>query len=72
MIIVYCLHRKIEILYLIKYYSLIILIDIEINRSNFSKAEELKNDLKKICLSLCEKIKSINIRLKEFEKKDAS
>jgi len=52
--------------------AMYLLIDIEINRSNFSKAEELKNDLKKICLSLCEKIKSINIRLKEFEKKDAS
>ena len=52
--------------------AMYLLIDIEINRSNFSKAEELKNDFKKICSSLCEKISSIDSRLKEFEKKDAS
>ena len=52
--------------------AMYLLIDIEINRSNFSKAEELKNDFKKICLSLCDKISSIDSRLKEFEKKDAS
>tara|TARA_B100001996_G_C18318492_1_gene461590 strand:+ start:118 stop:546 length:429 start_codon:yes stop_codon:yes gene_type:complete len=49
-----------------------LLIDIEINRSNFSKAEELKINFKKICTKLCEKITSIDSRLKEFEKKDAS
>jgi len=52
--------------------AMYILIDIEINRSNFSKAEELKNNFKKICSSLCDKITSIDNRLKEFEKKDAS
>ena len=52
--------------------AMYLLIDIEINRSNFSKAEELKNDFTKICSSLCEKISSIDSRLKEFEKKDAS
>ena len=52
--------------------AMYLLIDIELNRSNFSKAEELKNDFKKICSSLCEKISSIDSRLKEFEKKDAS
>ncbi len=52
--------------------AMYLLIDIEINRSNFSKATELKNDFKKICSSLCEKISSIDSRLKEFEKKDAS
>ena len=52
--------------------AMYLLIDIEINRSNFSKAEELKNNFKKICSSLCEKISSIDSRLKEFEKKDAS
>ena len=52
--------------------AMYLLIDIELNRSNFSKAEELKNDFKSICSTLCEKIKSIDIRLKEFEKKDAS
>ena len=49
-----------------------LLIEIEIDRSNFSKAEELKNDFKKICFSLCDKIPLIDSRLKEFEKKDAS
>ena len=52
--------------------AMYLLIDIELNRSNFSKAKELKNDFKKICSSLCEKISSIDSRLKEFEKKDAS
>tara|TARA_Y100001970_G_C14069674_1_gene768698 strand:+ start:60 stop:491 length:432 start_codon:yes stop_codon:yes gene_type:complete len=52
--------------------AMYLLIDIEINRSNFSKAKELKSDFEKICTSLCEKIPSINSRLKEFDKKDAS
>ena len=52
--------------------AMYLLIDIEINRSNFSKAEELKNDFRKICSSLCDKISSIDSRLEEFEKKDAS
>ena len=52
--------------------AMYILIDIEIKRSNFSKAEELKDDFTKICSKLCEKISSIENRLKEFEKKDAS
>ena len=52
--------------------AMYLLIDIELNRSNFSKAEELKNDFKSICSTLCEKITSIDSRLKEFEKKDAS
>ena len=49
-----------------------LLIDIELERSNFSKAEELREDFKKISSTLCDKIASINKRLKEFEKKDAS
>ena len=49
-----------------------LLIDMELERSNFSKAEELKKNFKTICTSLCEKITSIEDRLKEFEKKDAS
>ena len=52
--------------------AMYLLIDIELNRSNFSKVEELKNDFKKICSLLCGKISSIDSRLKEFEKKDAS
>jgi len=49
-----------------------LLIDIELKRSNFSKVEELKKNFKEICSIMCEKLTSINIRLKEFEKKDAS
>ncbi len=52
--------------------AMYLLIEIEIERSNFSKAEELKNDFKSICSTLCENITSIDSRLKEFEKKDAS
>ena len=52
--------------------ALYLLIEIEIDRSNFSKANELKNDFEKICSSFCDKLSSIDIRLKEFEKKDAS
>ena len=52
--------------------AMYLLIEIEIDRSNFSKANELKNDFKKICSSLCDKLSSIDDRLKEFEKKDAS
>tara|TARA_B100001123_G_C14969853_1_gene891202 strand:- start:413 stop:841 length:429 start_codon:yes stop_codon:yes gene_type:complete len=52
--------------------AMYLLIDIQIKKSNFSKAEKLKNNFKKICSVLCDKIPSINSRLKEFEKKDAS
>ena len=52
--------------------AMYILIDLELERSNFSKVKELKKDFKKICISLCEKITSIDIRLKDFENKDAS
>jgi len=52
--------------------AMYLLIDIELKRSNFSKAEELKKDFKMICAEMCEKLTSINSRLKEFEKKDAS
>tara|TARA_B100000131_G_scaffold301470_1_gene323709 strand:- start:836 stop:1264 length:429 start_codon:yes stop_codon:yes gene_type:complete len=52
--------------------AMYLLIDIELERSNFSKVKELKKDFKKICSSLCDKISSIDARLKEFEKKDAS
>ena len=52
--------------------AMYILIDIELKRSNFSKAKELKKDFDIICSKMCEKLDSINRRLKEFEKKDAS
>ena len=49
-----------------------LLIDMELERSNFSKADELSEDFKKICVDMCEKIDSIESRLKDFEIKDAS
>jgi len=52
--------------------AMYLLIDIELKRSNFTKAEELKKNFKIICSAMCEKLTSINTRLKEFEKKDAS
>ena len=52
--------------------AMYILIDIELKRSNFSKAEELMKDFKIICSTMCKKLTSINSRLKEFENKDAS
>ena len=52
--------------------ALFLLIDMELERSNFSKANELSKDFKKICVKMCEKITSIESRLKDFERKDAS
>ena len=49
-----------------------LLIDMELERSNFSKADELSKDFEKICVKMCEKINSIESRLKDFERKDAS
>ena len=52
--------------------AMYILIDIELERSNFSRVNELKKEFKLICSKLCAKLVSIEDRLKEFEKKDAS
>ena len=52
--------------------AMYLLIDMELERSNFSKADELSKDFKKICVDMCEKIDSIESRLKDFERKDAS
>ena len=52
--------------------AMFLLIDMELERSNFSKADELSEDFKKICVDMCEKIDSIESRLKDFEIKDAS
>ena len=52
--------------------AMFLLIDMELERSNFSKADELSKDFKKICVKICEKISSIESRLKDFERKDAS
>ena len=52
--------------------AMYLLIDMELERSNFSKADELSKDFKKICVNMCENIASIESRLKDFERKDAS
>ena len=52
--------------------AMYLLIDMELERSNFSKADELSEDFKKICVDMCEKIASIESRLKDFEITDAS
>ena len=52
--------------------AMFLLIDMELERSNFSKADELSKDFKKICVDMCKKITSIESRLKDFERKDAS
>ena len=52
--------------------AMFLLIDMELERSNFSKADELSKDFQKICVDMCEKIASIESRLKDFERKDAS
>ncbi len=44
------------------------LIDLELERSNFSRAKKLKEDFVLICDKMCEKLKSIENRLKAFEK----
>ena len=52
--------------------AMYILIDIELERSNFSRVDELKKDFKLICSKMCTKLSSIEDRLKDFENKDAS
>ncbi len=47
--------------------AMYLLIDIELKRSNFSMVKELKKDFNKICSTMCEKLTSINSRLKELE-----
>ena len=45
--------------------AMFLLIDMELERSNFLKADELSKDFKKICVDMCEKIASIESRLKD-------
>ena len=52
--------------------AIYLLMDIEIERSNFTKAKELKVNFEKVCSSLCPKITSINEKLKNFDTKDES
>ena len=52
--------------------AMYLLIDMELERSNFSRAEELKADFKIICLKMCKKMDSITERLRAFDDKDES
>ncbi len=47
--------------------AMYMLIDIELEKSNFSKVKSLTNDFKVICSELCGKVSSIKERLKNFE-----
>ena len=49
-----------------------LLIEIELSRSNFSEVKQLRNNLKEICILLCEKISFINERLDDIEAKNES
>ncbi len=49
-----------------------LLMDIEIERSNFAKVKKLKKNFELICSSLCPKISSINEKLKNFDIKNES
>ena len=52
--------------------AIYLLMNIEIERSNFSKVKELKEDFELVCSNLCPKITSINEKLKNFDTKDES
>ena len=52
--------------------AMYLLIDMELKRSNFSRAKELKKDFEIICSKICEKLETIESRLIAFEKKDES
>ena len=52
--------------------AIFLLLNIEIERSNFAKVKKLKKNFEKICTSLCTKISSINEKLKNFDSKDES
>ena len=52
--------------------AMYLLIDMELERSNFSTAKELKKDFEIICSKICEKLETIESRLIAFEKKDES
>ena len=52
--------------------AMYMLIDIELKKSNFSKVKELSEDFSIICSSLCDKLRSINERLNDFQEKNES
>tara|TARA_B100001173_G_scaffold95388_1_gene82551 strand:- start:781 stop:1206 length:426 start_codon:yes stop_codon:yes gene_type:complete len=46
-----------------------LLIEVELKRSNYSRVKKLKKDFQSICLKLCEKLSSIDIKLEDIETK---
>ena len=52
--------------------ALYLLMDIEIERSNFVRVKKLKENFEKVCSKFCPKITSINEKLKNFDTKDES
>ena len=52
--------------------AMYILINVELEKSNFSKVKKLNEKFKLICSSLCPKISLINERLKDFQEKEDS
>ena len=52
--------------------AMYMLIDIELEKSNFSEVRNLTKKFNVICSTLCEKIKSINERLENIESKNES
>ena len=52
--------------------AMYMLIDIELEKSNFSEVRDLTKKFNVICSTLCEKVKSINERLENIEAKNES
>ena len=52
--------------------AIYLLMDIEIERSNFAKVIKLKKIFESICTNLCPKISSIDEKLKNFDAKNES
>ena len=52
--------------------AIFLLINIEIERSNFIKANKLKDNLENVCLNFCSKIPLIDEKLKNFDTKNES
>ena len=52
--------------------AMYMLIDIELEKSNFSEVRNLTKKFNVICSTLCEKVKSINERLENIEVKNKS
>ena len=52
--------------------AIFLLLNIEIDRSNFTKANELKQKFEKVCLNLCSKMSLIDEKLKNFDTKNES